>query len=201
MHSLLHSNFPASYSLLRGGWCWCHPTYPSLNIFPLSHKLLQGEWHEVFLQDGATAAARCDRAAVPATDLGWDYCRTPRTAQGPALLYHSPVYSTAVLRDSQRKTTICSSRLSPKVLWSQKKDIIDYSCLWIKPKHRKQNWYLSKPRRLVFFPAFDWSFTCNSLLPSPAQGLAREPQRKQLIRNCVWTKRINFMFSTHPCFV
>lgn len=100
--------------------------------------------------------------SCPGHRPGLDYCRTPRTAQGPALLYHSPVYSTAVLRDSQRKTTMCSSRLSPKVLWSQKKDIIDYSCLWIKPKHRKQNWYLSKPRRLVFFPAFDWF--CHSLV-------------------------------------
>lgn len=119
------------------------------------------------------------------------------------LLYHSPVFCTAVLRDSQWKTTMCSSRLSPKVLWSQRRDVIDYSWLWVKPAHRKQNWYLSKPRRLFFFPAL-WlilSFTCDSLVLSPSQGLAREPQRKQLIRNFVWIKRISFMFSTHPCFV
>jgi len=40
-------------------------------------------------------------AATPVANQGLDYCRIPRTAQGPGLLYCTPVYSTAVLRDSQ----------------------------------------------------------------------------------------------------
>lgn len=74
----------------------------------------------------------------------------------------SILYRVSVLRDSQWKTTMCSSRLSPKVLWSQRRDVIDYSWLWVRPTHRKQNWYLSKPKRLFFFPAFDWF--CHSLV-------------------------------------
>lgn len=136
------------------------PSIPFTVRFSFKPQLLQGEWHGMFLQVQLQQHAVTMQLCQPQTWAGisaghhaqhkvQDYCTT------------SPVHSTALLRDSQWKTTMCSSRLSPKVLWNKKKDI-DYSWLWMKPTHRKQNWYLSKPRRLFFFPGFDWF--CHSLV-------------------------------------
>lgn len=129
--------------------------------------------------------------------LGLGSLQDTSTAHGPVLLYHSPVFCTAVLGDSQCKTTMCSSRLSPK---GEKAGPPKAGCGW--GQHMWTQLALLKTKKTVFLSCL-WflSFACDSLLLSPAQGLARESQSKQLIRNCVWRKRINFMFSRHPCFV
>lgn len=191
MHSL-HSNSPVSCSLLRDSWCWCHPAYPSLYIFSLS--CCKGSGMGCFcrmVQQHAGTMQLCQPQAGAGIIAGHQHSTWPSAAD------HSPVFCTAVLGDSQCKTTMCSSRLSPK---GEKAGPPKAGCGW--GQHMWTQLALLKTKKTVFLSCLLFlSFACDSLLLSPAQGLARESQSKQLIRNCVWRKRINFMFSRHPCFV
>lgn len=80
-----------------------------------------------------------------------------------------------------------------------------YSLQWaLDEANAKETELILTINKEVVFLSCLWlilSFTCDSLLLSPVRGLAREPQRYQLIRNRIWMKRITFMFSTSPCFV
>lgn len=150
-----------SCSLLGGSWCWRQPVYTSLYISPWATSCCKGNGMEcscrmVQLQKHTVTRQLC-------RPQPWAGIIAGHHTQHKAQDYGTTAqYFVQLLRDSQWKTTMCGTRFSTKVLWSQRRDIIDYSWLWVKPTDRKQNWYLSKPKRLFFFPAFDWF--CHSLV-------------------------------------